>query len=84
MSRTLKDSKPTKENKMKKQNDLISQKYLTHKQNGFCANSDEEVCPECGGLINFTNGFLLCTDCEWSTFETEELNFQDFRIHEAI
>ena len=26
----------------------------------------EEKCPECGGLITFTEGFLLCTECGYS------------------
>ena len=85
MSRTLKDTRAAKEIRKEKGNDPVSQKYQNAKRNGFLFKSyEEDYCPECGGLTDFTNGFLVCTDCNWSTFETKELNFTTLTFSMAI
>ena len=85
MSRTLKDTRVAKELRKSKINDPVSRKYRKAKRNGFLScESDEDLCPECGGLTNFTNGFLVCTDCNWSTFETEELSFSNLNFSMAV
>ena len=85
MSRTLKDSRAAKEIRKQKTKDPVSRKDQKVKRNGFfAANSEEDHCPECSGLTNFTNGFLVCTECNWSTFETEELSFMKPNFRMAI
>lgn len=85
MSRTLKDTRANKELRQSKTEEPTKRRYQKAKQNGFhVVQSDEDLCPECGGLVNFNHGFLTCTECNWSTFETDELNFFDLKFDYAI
>ena len=85
MSRTLKDTRASKELRKSKIKEPTSQKFQKAKRNGFFSEcSDDDLCPDCGGLTNFTNGFLVCTECNWSTFETEELSFMNLNFSMAI
>ena len=85
MSRTLKDTRAAKQFRREKNKVPVVQKYQKAKRNGFLStNYEEDYCPECGGLTDFTNGFLVCTDCNWSTFETKELNFMNLNFSIAI
>ena len=85
MSRTIKDMRATKVARPTKTEKLIRHRYREAKRNGFFNSpSDEDHCPECGGLTNFHNGFLTCSECNWSTFETEELFFGPFELKSAI
>lgn len=85
MSRTIKDTRSAKEKQRKEPADPIQQKYKAAKRNGFFTSlCEEDLCPECGGLTSFNNGFLVCMDCNWSTFETEELNFFNLNFGRAI
>jgi hypothetical protein len=85
MSRTIKDMRATKVARPSKEEEPVRQSYRKAKRNGFfSSSSDEDHCPECGGLTNFQNGFLTCSECNWSTFETEELCFGPFEPKTAI
>jgi hypothetical protein len=65
MSNTFKDKKASKLRKRIKENlePVKTKKYLKHKRHGSC--EEFENCPDCGGLTNLQNGFLVCTDCGW-------------------
>jgi len=83
MSRTHKDTRAAKEIRRKRTDDPIQRKYKEAKRNASAALCDGDFCPECGGLTNFSSGFLTCSECNWSTFETEELNFLGFNFNFA-
>lgn len=83
MSRTLKDKREMKVAHSLKQEKPIHQKYRKFKQEGSY-DWGEDLCPECGGITDFQNGFLTCTECNWSTFETEDLMFNPFHLKEVI
>ncbi len=74
MSRTIKDSKLTKERRSKKKDQAFKHSYRKAKTNGFaCDNFEEDYCPECGELTNFRDGFLECACCDWQDIDIEEL-----------
>ncbi len=37
--------------------------------NGFLFNRDKDFCPQCGGVLMFTNGCFMCRDCSYSKCE---------------
>lgn len=75
MSRTHKDSRAVRDSRRKCTSDQIQRKYKEAKRNAGASLCEDDFCPECGGFLNFDEGFLNCSECNWSTFETEELNF---------
>ena len=84
MSRTLKDTRAFKLIKSRQNKDPIQQKYKSRKRDLQGTALEDDCCPECSAFTNFTNGFLVCTDCNWSTFETEELNFDSLTFAQAV
>ncbi len=85
MSRTIKDLKQNKVLAAVKKAEQLKQNYRRARLEGFFTRiSDEDYCPDCGGLTNFQDGFLTCCECSWSTFETEEISFNGFEIKAAI
>lgn len=37
--------------------------------NGLLLNRDKDFCPQCGGVLMFTNGCFMCRDCSYSKCE---------------
>lgn len=37
--------------------------------NGLILNRDKDFCPQCGGILMFTNGCFMCRDCSYSKCE---------------
>jgi len=78
MSRTIKDARPTKEKRRRRQRKpSLTRRYRNVKERGFTNASEEDYCPACGGVTSYSNGYLTCDECNWSTFETLELNFDE-------
>ena len=84
MSRTNKDSRVFKLQKSRQKTDSKIRDYKMKKEDLRRQLSDEDYCPKCAAYTSFANGFLLCTKCEWSTFETEELNFETLTFAQAV
>lgn len=79
MSRTLKDQKKsyrpqTSAAPYKQLEPLFKRRFLNFKNSG--APPDGEVCPDCGGLTDFRNGYLTCCECGWTEDIVEMFHFE--------
>ena len=84
MSRTHKDTRVFKLLNSRPNPDPLQKKYKNKKQDLHCSITDDDCCPKCAAFTNFTKGFLVCTECDWSNFETEELNFETLTFAQAV
>lgn len=64
MSRTFKDRQQLGTKSLKKRQEPLTRDYLRLKRHGPCDPGD--VCPECGGLTDLQDGFLVCSECNWN------------------
>lgn len=74
MARTFKDSRLGKSAR-KHPEKSNAKKFKDRKQWLSSRFNSDDFCPSCGSHTSFSDGFLVCTDCNWSTFETQELDF---------
>jgi hypothetical protein len=85
MSRTRKDLRVQKALSRKNSCEPLKTSFLRLKSGRTPFRiHEEDFCPDCGGLTNFQSGFLTCAECNWSTFETEEINFNNLTFRPAV
>lgn len=81
MSRTLKDKRDvykTEKEPMerRKPGPILKRRYLNFRKSG--ASVDGESCPECGGLTDFQDGYLICSECGWTEDVVEMFELEGF------
>lgn len=69
MSRTLKDKKSIYRNSDEKEYSSrpepgLKNRYLNFRKSG--PPLDTEECSECGGFMEFEDGYLTCCECGWT------------------
>ena len=69
MARTYKDKKSIYRNENElfyrtKDHVGLRRRYANFKTSG--PPLDAENCPQCGGLIEYVDGYLNCTECGWT------------------
>ncbi len=71
MSRTFKDERKVKnKNRFRKEPGLRS-RYAEMKVHGFHEDFENSLCPDCGGLCEYQDGFYTCSECHWGGFANE-------------
>ncbi|MCB0368896.1 MAG: hypothetical protein KDD45_05450 [Bdellovibrionales bacterium] len=69
MSRTFKDEKKKKNKLLKEPN--FKSRYSEFKIHGFESDFENSICPDCGGVCEYRNGFFNCCECNWGEFSNE-------------
>ncbi|MBL7670331.1 MAG: hypothetical protein JNM39_07575 [Bdellovibrionaceae bacterium] len=54
----------------------LKRRFLNFKKSG--APIDGDQCPECGGLTDFHNGYLTCSECGWTEDVLEMFEMERF------
>lgn len=81
MSRTLKDKRDVYKTEkelmqLRKPEPILKRRYLNFKKSGTPV--DGENCAECGGLTDFRDGYLICSECGWIEDVVEMFDLEGF------
>jgi hypothetical protein len=81
MARTYKDKNPIYRRESQKSYSPqsipnLKRRFLNFKKSGPPVDGD--VCPECGGLTDFRQGFLTCSECGWTEDVVEMFEMERF------